>query len=362
MEGFRYLTPQILAGFDKYKYSSVDTSPVSKYITHPFWNWVVELYPKWLAPNLLTLIGFMQLIMNVCLMTYYDPHFYAASRDHPEYPPVPNWVWLVCAINNFLSHTLDGTDGKQARRTNSSSPLGELFDHGLDSWASMFMPVAIYSIFGRGEFGVGVYRTFFVLLGLNFCFILSHWEKYNTCVLFLPWGYDIGLLSMTVVYFITSIGGTDMWKFKVPVLDYPVSEVIEIIMHCKLYFSIGVFGLTCPPVIWNIYKSYRDKTGNMLSPWEAIRPLVSTMILFTLMISWAALSSNDVIELQPRLFYWTTGTAFSNITPSATVELCLLWGYCILATVAHLHFGFCVVKEMCEHFNINALTIKKKEE
>jgi phosphatidylglycerophosphate synthase len=26
--------------------------------------------------------------------------------------------------------TFDAVDGKQARRTNSSSPLGELFDHG----------------------------------------------------------------------------------------------------------------------------------------------------------------------------------------------------------------------------------------
>ena len=34
------------------------------------------------------------------------------------------------AILLFLSHTLDGIDGKQARRTQSSNPLGELFDHG----------------------------------------------------------------------------------------------------------------------------------------------------------------------------------------------------------------------------------------
>jgi ethanolaminephosphotransferase len=28
---------------------------------------------------------------------------------------------------------LDGIDGKQARRTGSSNPLGELFDHGFDA-------------------------------------------------------------------------------------------------------------------------------------------------------------------------------------------------------------------------------------
>ena len=39
---------------------------------------------------------------------------------------------------NYVS---DGIDGKQARRTGTSSPLGELFDHGLDSWATLFMPI-----------------------------------------------------------------------------------------------------------------------------------------------------------------------------------------------------------------------------
>lgn len=43
---------------------------------------------------------------------------------------------------------------------------------------------------------------------------------------------------MTVVYFVTSIGGTEMWKFRVPVLDYPISEVLEILMHCKFYYFL----------------------------------------------------------------------------------------------------------------------------
>lgn len=85
----------------------------------------------------------------------------------------------------------DGIDGKQARRTKSSSPLGELFDHGLDSWATLFFPVGMYSVFGRAEGGVGVFRVYSILLGVMLCFALSHWEKYNTGVLYLPWGYDI---------------------------------------------------------------------------------------------------------------------------------------------------------------------------
>lgn len=86
---------------------------------------------------------------------------------------------------------VDGVDGKQARRTNSSTPLGELFDHGLDSWACVFFVSSIYSVFGRGESGVSVLTLYGLLWVVLFSFILSHWEKYNTGVLFLPWGYDI---------------------------------------------------------------------------------------------------------------------------------------------------------------------------
>lgn len=33
----------------------------------------------------------------------------------------------------FIYQSLDAIDGKQARRTGTSTPLGELFDHGCDS-------------------------------------------------------------------------------------------------------------------------------------------------------------------------------------------------------------------------------------
>lgn len=45
----------------------------------------------------------------------------------------PLWAYLLCAVGLFVYQSLDAIDGKQARRTNSSSPLGELFDHGCDS-------------------------------------------------------------------------------------------------------------------------------------------------------------------------------------------------------------------------------------
>lgn len=97
----------------------------------------------------------------------------------------------LCSALVFLLLHIDGVDGKQARRTNSSTPLGELFDHGLDSWACIFFVATVYSIFGREESGVSVATLYYILWVVLFSFILSHWEKYNTGILFLPWGYDV---------------------------------------------------------------------------------------------------------------------------------------------------------------------------
>ena len=50
----------------------------------------------------------------------------------------PSWVYFNLAGSLFVYQTMDAIDGKQARRTGTGSPLGELFDHGLDCIANAF--------------------------------------------------------------------------------------------------------------------------------------------------------------------------------------------------------------------------------
>ena len=45
----------------------------------------------------------------------------------------PMWTAFVSAFCVFMYQTFDAVDGKQARRTKQSSPLGQLFDHGCDA-------------------------------------------------------------------------------------------------------------------------------------------------------------------------------------------------------------------------------------
>lgn len=112
----------------------------------------------------------------------------------------PLWAYLLCAAGLFVYQSLDAIDGKQARRTNSSSPLGELFDHGCDSlstgwWTSCLTPK--HSVSPRLRLCCSVSTVFVVLgtsiavqLGTNpdwmffccfagmFMFYCAHWQTY----------------------------------------------------------------------------------------------------------------------------------------------------------------------------------------
>lgn len=82
-------------------------------------------------PNMITLMGLMFIVANVVLLLYMDTDLLLKSSA--KLPSVPNWVYFMFAFGLFMYQSLDAIDGKQARRTGTSSPLGELFDHGCDA-------------------------------------------------------------------------------------------------------------------------------------------------------------------------------------------------------------------------------------
>lgn len=378
---YEYVTQEQLAGFDKYKYSAVDSNPLSVYVMHPFWNSVVKIMPRWLAPNLITFTGFMFLVLNFLMLAFYDYHFYASDEGHPH---VPSWVWFAAGFFNFLAYTLDGVDGKQARRTNSSTPLGELFDHGLDSWACVYFVATVYSIFGRGQSGVGVLMLYYILWVVLFSFILSHWEKYNTGVLFLPWGYDISQVTISIVYIVTAVVGVETWYQ--PIMWHFLYRDLFTVMILGCSFTV-----TLPMSLCNVLKAHRSKTLKHSSLYEGFLPFLSPVLLFLLSTAWVVFSPSDILQLQPRVFYLMVGTAFANVTcklivcqmsntrcqalnwlllPMATVvllsvtglvgnETLLLYVWTGGVILAHIHYGVSVVHQLSGHFNIYAFSLKK---
>ena len=79
-----------------YKYSSVDKSPISYYILRHYvrvahrkafvadlckWNAAVELLPMWLAPNMVTLLGFCFVLADILILEIYVPDLVGPVRN-----------------------------------------------------------------------------------------------------------------------------------------------------------------------------------------------------------------------------------------------------------------------------------------
>ncbi|XP_043922550.1 ethanolaminephosphotransferase 1-like [Protopterus annectens] len=380
----RYVTAEQLSGFDKYQYSAVDTNPLSVYVMQHAWNRIVKIVPLWVAPNTLTFTGFLMILINYFILSFYDWDYTASGFGHDH---IPTWVWFFAGFSTFSAYCLDSIDGKHARRTYSSTPLGELFDHGLDSWATSIFTMSLFSIFDfSGETAtVSVYTQYTVLSLVLITFLLSHWEKYNTGILFLPWGYDISQVTLTAVYLLTAVVGVEAWHRPLPFGYYFSDILLAMVIACSIFLSI-------PQTHYNIYKAYKKKTLKTSSLYEGILPLISPLLLFILLTVWVTFSPSSILAKQPRLFLWMVGITNSNITcrvimcqmsstrseafhwllyPLAVIvctvttglmkelEQHLLVAFTALITLAHIHYGVCVGLELSHHFNIYIFSLKK---
>lgn len=66
-------------------------------------------------------------VIPALLFVAYDP---TLSNEYPLF------LHLLAAAGLFMYQTFDALDGKQARRIQAFSPLGQLFDHGCDSFSA----------------------------------------------------------------------------------------------------------------------------------------------------------------------------------------------------------------------------------
>ena len=116
----------------KFKYSGEDNSLLYKYILSPLAQYFVDNWtPKHIAPNAITVLGLLLMFLSYAIQFCFAPALIST-------PETPRWIHLYHGIAMLIYQTLDNMDGKQARRTSSSSPVGQLVDHGCDSINSMF--------------------------------------------------------------------------------------------------------------------------------------------------------------------------------------------------------------------------------
>lgn len=65
---------------------------------------------------------------------------------------LPNWFCYFMGVSFFIYMLCDNTDGKQARRTGSSSPMGMLMDHGMDSVTAVINNILLQTLVSTGKY------------------------------------------------------------------------------------------------------------------------------------------------------------------------------------------------------------------
>lgn len=118
-----YITPEGDKHIAAFKYKGKDLSITYEYLWSPLADKMLELTPPNIAPNTITLVGFLFNIIGTLVLIMQLPY----GSDAPK------WSLFFYGISVFIYQMLDNLDGKQARKLQNSTPLGMIMDHGCDA-------------------------------------------------------------------------------------------------------------------------------------------------------------------------------------------------------------------------------------
>ena len=204
---FQPINGQGLERIRAHKYTPGVYSVCDSALNEP-WNRMVEMLPRWMAPNLVTLLGLMFAATPLGVVTFVAPNLDV---------PLSGWMCALCALGVLAYQTLDALDGKQARRTGSSSPLGQLFDHGCDALSTTCLQVPTAACMMAGTRGV---MPLLMIWVVQVPFFLAQWEEYHTGVLNIHTG-GIGVTEaqffLVFIHAVTGILGGGVWARPSPV-------------------------------------------------------------------------------------------------------------------------------------------------
>lgn len=364
------LTQMQLRNLDEHKYSSSGSTLLDPFF-QPFWRWLVEQMPMSLAPNAITSIGLFINVVTCTLLICQSPN----GEDDP-----PAWSLILCAVGLFVYQALDAIDGKQARRTNSSTPLGELFDHGCDAVSTVFVVTALSVALRLGQWPWFMFTICFVSMS---AFYTAHWQTYVTGSLkFGKVDVTEAQFTMYAIFLLTGLFGDSIWSATLPVLGVQVRFVPSLIGLAGSFSSIlGNLDI--------ISQGGKGKNGSSVAGTSIVFPLFPLGLFIFLAFSIAS-KSPDVYLANICLFTMAFGMVWAKFTIKLIIahmtkgeifllDSCLVgpvalmlnqyFGYLvpelfvlvvclIIATIDLLKYSSKVCLQICTHMNIYLFRIK----
>ena len=376
----KYIEDEYVEKLINYKYKGGDDSIFCYYVINPFCNFIVEYFPKWLAPNLITISGWFLNFFNLLITTYYT------GLKGGDY--VPFWACITTAIFYTTYIILDYTDGKQARRLKASSPLGLLIDHGTDACTTFYIAIVAGSL----SYYTEMYQYLLYYLPVSFTFFMNTWEEYYKGELILPivHGVSEGTVYIDILTILSAIYGISFYRKKYLFLNkyelkYNDLNGIAVMVGGFLFSLKSFFG------VLNTIK--KDKIKYALKD-----TLIYVLFSITLLCV-CYLTDSVIVERYPKIIILTFGFQFAKMmgilqlshilgspykifTPVFLIPLFTLLiysiiyyltGYSLLVSIDALiistfiwnfiswaHFVYFCSEEICEILNINRFVLGKR--
>ncbi|KAK6303114.1 choline/ethanolaminephosphotransferase 1-like [Coregonus clupeaformis] len=284
-----------LKKLEEHRYSSAGHSLLEPFMQQ-YWEWLVARVPGWIAPNLITIVGLATNILTTLVLVYYCP---TATEQ------APLWAYLSCAVGLFIYQSLDAIDGKQARRTNSSTPLGELFDHGCDSLSTVFVVLGTCIAV---QLGTNPDWMFFCCFAGMFMFYCAHWQTYVSGTL------RFGIVDVTevqffiiIMYLLAAIGGSAFWQFLIPVANIQIKIIPAILTVAGAIFS-------CTNYFRVIFTGGVGKNGSTIAGTSVLSPFFHIGLVITLAVMIYKKSASQLFEKHPCLYVLAFGFVSAKIT------------------------------------------------
>ncbi|XP_050362459.1 cholinephosphotransferase 1 isoform X1 [Nymphalis io] len=291
----RILNAAQLKRLSEHKYSCTSASILDVWL-QPWWCWLVSKTPLWLAPNLITILGLIVNIVTTLILIWYSPD----ARQEP-----PRWACALCALGVFIYQSLDAIDGKQARRTGSQSPLGELFDHGCDSISTVFIALGACIAVKLGEYPTWMFFQCFCAMTLFYC---AHWQAYVTGTL------KMGRIDVTEaqyaiigIHLISAVLGSDAWATKFPPFNISLnlmSNYAVVLMSATLIFGY----------IKVIMKGGVGKNGSTVAGTSILSPVIPFSLVVVPAFIIFQKSESHVYENHPALYILAFGMVAAKVT------------------------------------------------
>ncbi|XP_065334048.1 cholinephosphotransferase 1 isoform X2 [Cloeon dipterum] len=371
LESQRILSPAQLKRLSEHKYSCASESLIDP-ILQPYWNKLTSFLPLWLAPNLITTAGLIVNILTTLVLVWYCPD--AKSE-------APRWGCFLCGLGLFIYQSLDAIDGKQARRTGTSSPLGELFDHGCDSISTVFVALSACIAVQLGEKPGWMFFQCFLAMTM---FYFSHWQTYVSGTLKFT-KVDVTEAQCTImgIHMISAIFGSSIWATKLPYLE---SELRVTAHYLAVAIALGI-AYSCLSIIMT---GGAGKNGSTVAGTSVLSPVIPFGLVVVPAIVISAMSTQHVYEAHPTLYILAFGMVAAKVTNRLVVahmtksemeyldtvllgplmlflnqyfksflpEYYVLWGCMLWATFDLLRYCRQVCLEICDFLNIELFHIK----